>query len=73
MLIRKAKKKKKIVATLNVGKDGEKLDLSYSVVGNLKYYRGFLSGSVVRNPRANEGDTAGVVPDEGRSHVPWSN
>ena len=51
----------------------DKLDLSYSVVGNLKYYRGFLSGSVVRNPRANEGDTAGVVPDEGRSHVPWSN
>ena len=44
MLIRKAKKKK-IVATLNVGKDGEKLGLSYSVVGNLKYYRGFLSGS----------------------------
>ena len=47
--------------------------ISYSVVGNLKYYRGFLGGSVVRNLRANAGDAAGVVPDEGRSHIPWSN
>ena len=48
MLIRKAKKR--IMATLNVGKDGEKLGLSFSVVGNLKYYRGFLRGSGICEP-----------------------
>ena len=33
---------------------------------------GFLGGSVVKNPPANEGDT-GLIPGLGRSHVPQSN
>ena len=32
----------------------------------------FLSGSVVKNPPANAGDTD-LIPDPGRSHMPRSN
>ena len=35
-------------------------------------FRGFLGGSVVKNPSPSAGDT-GSVPDPGRSHLPWSN
>ena len=34
--------------------------------------RGFLDGSVVKNPPANAGDT-GSIPGPGRSHMPRSN
>jgi len=37
-----------------------------------KYLEGFLGGSVVKNPPANAGDT-GLIPEPGRSHMPWSN
>ena len=32
----------------------------------------FPSGTVVKNPPANAGDT-GSIPGLGRSHMPWSN
>ena len=32
----------------------------------------FPGGPVVKNPPANAGVT-GLIPDPGRSHVPWSN
>ena len=32
---------------------------------------GFPDGSVVKNPPANAGD-GGLIPDPGRSHMPWS-
>ena len=32
---------------------------------------GFLGGSVVKNPSASAGET-GLIPDLGRSHMPWS-
>ena len=38
----------------------------------LKLQGGFPSGSVVKNLPANAGDT-GLIPDPGRSHIPWSN
>ena len=34
--------------------------------------RGFPGGSVVKNPSANGGDW-GLIPDPGRSHMPWNN
>ena len=34
--------------------------------------KGFLGGTVVKNPPANAGDT-GSSPGPGRSHMPWSN
>ena len=34
--------------------------------------QGFPGGSVVKNPPANVGD-GGLIPDLGRSHMPWSN
>ena len=37
-----------------------------------KEYRGFPGGAVVKNPRANAGDT-GSSPGPGRSHMPRSN
>ena len=33
--------------------------------------KGFLGGSVVKNPSASAGDT-GLISDPGRSHVLWS-
>ena len=33
---------------------------------------GVPGGSVVKNPPANAGDT-GLIPDPGRSYMPWSN
>ena len=33
---------------------------------------GFPGSSVVKNPPANAGDT-GLIPDPGRSHMPWKN
>ena len=35
-------------------------------------FQGFAEGSVIKNPPANAGDT-GLIPDLGRSHMPWSN
>jgi len=32
----------------------------------------FLGGSVVKSPFAKAGDT-GLIPDLGRSHMPWRN
>ena len=37
-----------------------------------KIWRGFLGGSVVKNPPANAGDT-GLIPGPGGSRGPWSN
>ena len=34
--------------------------------------RGFLGGSIVKNPPANAGDT-GSIPGLERPHMPWSN
>ena len=38
----------------------------------LKHPEGFPGASVVKNPPANAGGT-GLIPDPGRSHMPWSN
>ena len=35
-------------------------------------YLCFPGGSVVKNPPANAEDT-GLIPGQGKSHVPWSN
>ena len=40
--------------------------------GKKKKSRGFLGGSVVKNPPTNAGNMS-LIPDLGRSHVPWSN
>ena len=37
-----------------------------------KFVKGFLGGTVVKNPPANARDT-GSSPGPGRSHMPWSN
>ena len=39
---------------------------------NTGYLRGFPGGSVVKNPPANAGDT-GLIPGQGRSHMPQGN
>ena len=36
------------------------------------YYQDFPSGPVVKNPSANEED-GGLIPGQGRSHMPQSN
>ena len=36
------------------------------------YNGGFCSGSEVKNPPANAGDT-GLIPDLGRAHMLWDN
>ena len=39
----------------------------------IKYnLKGFPGGPVVKIPLANAGDTS-LIPDPGRSHMPWSN
>ena len=45
---------------------------TYTCAGTHTYKsRGFLGGSVVKNPPANTGDM-GSIPDPGRSHMPRS-
>ena len=45
---------------------------TYTYAGTHRYKsRGFLGGSVVKNPPANTGDM-GSIPDPGRSHMPRS-
>ena len=44
----------------------------YSYVFLKEFYRGFPSGTVVKNPPANAGDK-GSSPGLGRSHMPRSN
>ena len=70
MLIRKAKKKKNSGNTKcwqGWGETGSLIQCCWE----FKILQGLPQW--LRNLRADEGDPAGVIPDEGRSHVPWSN
>ena len=46
--------------------------LKKEFMGKKKKNLGLPSGSVVKNPSANAGDTS-LIPDQRGSHMPWSN
>ena len=62
------------------GGKGHKLSWSVpdSVLQSLFFFKlkkigeGFPGGSVIKNPPADAGDT-GLIPNLGRSHMPWGN
>ena len=49
---------------------GDKTPSKKAVIKKVRL--GFAGGSVIQSPPANAGGT-GLIPDLGRSHLPWSN